>query len=97
MLVLEHESTDTNQTGVEPAPDSQGGAAAVSKALQDLHPEEEDISAAAKRLRANAEFLAWLPRVRGLQIDQIQAHSGRLENARSLLDTLQEYAVQFND
>jgi hypothetical protein len=65
--------------------------------LQDVHPEEEGVRAAAKRLRANAEFLAWLPRVRGLQIDQIQANSGRLESARSLLDTLQEYAVRIND
>lgn len=30
MLVLEHESAGTNQTGVEPAPDSQGGAAAIT-------------------------------------------------------------------
>jgi hypothetical protein len=30
VLVLEHESAGTNQTGVEPAPDSQGGAAAIT-------------------------------------------------------------------
>jgi hypothetical protein len=67
------------------------------KELQDVQPEEDGIRAAANRLRTNAEFLAWLPRVRGLQIDQIQAHSGRLKNARSLLDTLQGYAAQFSD
>ncbi len=67
------------------------------KELQAAQPEEEGIRAAARRLHANAEFLAWLPRVRGLQIDQIQSHGGRLENARLLLDTLQEYAVQFGD
>ncbi len=66
------------------------------KELQDLHPAEVEVIAAADRLRANAELLAWLPRVRALQLDQINANNGRLENARSLLDTLQEYAGRFS-
>ena len=65
--------------------------------LQDLHPAAAEVMAAAERLRADAELLAWLPRVRELQNDQIQANNGRLENARSLLNTLQEYAVRLND
>jgi len=71
--------------------------AARLEKLQDLHPEEVEVMAAAGRLHANAELLAWLPRVRGLQLDQIGAHSHRLEKAHSLLDTLQEYAAQLSD
>ena len=65
--------------------------------LQDIHPEESDVRAAAERLRARAELLAWLPRVRHLQFDQIYANNGRLESARSLLETLQRYASSFGD
>ena len=63
------------------------------KELQDLSLEEAEVRAVVDRLRANAAFLAWLPRVRGLQLDQIYANRGRLENARSLLGTLQGYVV----
>lgn len=54
-------------------------------------PGEEGVNAAARRLMMDQELLAWLPRVRRLQVDQITAHSGRLENARSLLASLGEY------
>ncbi len=67
------------------------------KELQDVRPDEAGVRAAAERLRASAELLAWLPKVRGLQVDQIQAHNGRLENARSLLETLHEYADRISD
>jgi hypothetical protein len=60
--------------------------------LKDVRPDEAGVRAAAERLRANDELLDWLSKVRGLQIDQIQAHNGRLENARSLLRTLHDYA-----
>ena len=67
------------------------------KELQELHPAEAEVIAAAGRLGANAELLAWLPRVRQINLDQIQAHSSRLENARALMDALREYAVQLSD
>ena len=35
--------------------------------------------------------------VRGLQIDQITAHAGRLKNARALLDNLNDYAARINE
>ena len=65
--------------------------------LQDVHPDESEVSAAAERLHASVELLAWLPWVRKLQIDQIVPNSGRLESARSLLETLQQYASSFGE
>lgn len=56
--------------------------------LAEVHPDEEGVRAAAERLRSNAELLAWLPKARGLQIDQLYAHSARLEAAQSLLSLL---------
>lgn len=60
--------------------------------LQELRPDEDGVRAAAARLGTNAELLSWLPRVRRLQTDQINANGGRLDHARSLLETLREYA-----
>ena len=65
--------------------------------LQETQPAQEGIVAAADRLNANAELLEWLPKVRGLQIDQIKANGGRLENARALLERLSEYAAGLNN
>ncbi len=65
--------------------------------LRDARPNEEEVRAAAERLRADAELVAWLPKVRGVQVDQIMAHKRRLENARSLLGTLQDYEAGFGD
>jgi hypothetical protein len=63
----------------------------------DARPEEAGVRAAAERLGKSKELLAWLPKVRGLQIDQIGAHTARLENARSLLNTLQAYKTGFSE
>ena len=65
--------------------------------LQETQPAQEGIVAAVDRLNANAELLEWLPKVRGLQIDQIKANGGRLENARALLERLSEYAAGLNN
>jgi len=65
--------------------------------LQEVQPDEAGVIAAAKRLRANADLRAFLPRLRGLQVDQIYAHQGRLDIARSLLETLREYAPAVGD
>lgn len=59
--------------------------------VRDARPEEAGVRAAAERLATNKKLLAWLPKVRGLQIDQIRAHTARLENARSLLNGLLAY------
>ncbi|MGI9263486.1 MAG: hypothetical protein ACR2QU_01070 [Gammaproteobacteria bacterium] len=61
--------------------------------LQGAQPAPGDIAAATDRLRENAEFLAWLPKTRGLQIDQIKANEGRLDNARALLEKLGNYVA----
>jgi hypothetical protein len=64
--------------------------------LGDVRPDETGVRAAAERLSANVELLAWLPKVRGLQTDQILTNSRRLENARSLLQALQAYAASID-
>ena len=61
--------------------------------VRDARPEQAGVRAAAERLARNEELLAWLPKVRGLQIDQIRAHDARLEHARSLLSKLQAYST----
>ena len=61
--------------------------------VRDSRPEEAGVRAAARRLTERKELLAWLPRVRDLQIDQIHGHTARLENARSLLDRLRSSAA----
>lgn len=60
--------------------------------VQEADPPIGEIVAAAKRLRANAEFLDWLPRVSGLQIDQLNMLNWREERADSLLETLRAYS-----
>lgn len=65
--------------------------------LQEVRPDEAGVRAAAERLSANTELIAWLPRVRHLHFDQVYAHGVRLENARTLLGTLQAYADSFGD
>jgi hypothetical protein len=65
--------------------------------LQEAQPAPEGIVTASERLSANSELRAWLPKVRGLQIDQIMSHTGRLKNARALLDNLNEYAARLKE
>jgi len=65
--------------------------------VRDSRPEEAGVMAAAERLREDEELLAWLPKVRGMQIEQSMAHTARLKNARSLLSTLKAYKAEFDD
>lgn len=51
-----------------------------------------DVSAAAERLQARPEFIAWLPYVRDMQLEQIAVHKMRLDRARGVLETLTDYA-----
>ena len=50
------------------------------------------VLAAAKRLQARPELIAWLPYVRDLQLEQIDIHSKRLDRADNVLKALNEYA-----
>lgn len=65
--------------------------------VRDARPEAAGVRAAAERLSERKELLAWLPKVRGLQVEQILAHTARLENARSLLNTLRAYRTGFGE
>lgn len=62
--------------------------------LQEVDPPGDEILAAAERLRENAELLAWLPRVSGLQIDQLNVLGLRKDRALTLLETLRTHANQ---
>ncbi len=51
----------------------------------------------AQRLQDRPEFVAWLPYVRDMQLEQIDAHGTRLERARNVLQLLQDYAAEIRD
>ncbi len=51
-----------------------------------------NVLAAAERLQARPEFIAWLPYVRDMQLEQIAVHKMRLDRARGVLETLTDYA-----
>lgn len=54
--------------------------------------EFSNVLAAARRLQAREEFVAWLPYVRHMQMEQINVHGTRLEHARATLEKLKDYA-----
>jgi hypothetical protein len=56
-------------------------------------PPVSGILEAAERLQHRPELVAWLPYVRDLQLEQIDAHGSRLERARKLLGMLHDYAA----
>lgn len=55
-----------------------------------------NVLAAAARLQARPEFIAWLPYVRDMQLEQIAVHNMRLDRARSVLETLNDYAQKIH-
>ena len=65
------------------------------KAMKAIQPGVSNFLAAAKRLQARPEFVAWLPYVRGMQIEQIEVHHGRLERAQAVLERLKHFAQEF--
>ena len=62
------------------------------KAAGASQPGISNVLAAAKRLQARPELMAWLPYVRDMQLEQISVHRGRLERADAALETLNDYA-----
>jgi len=60
-------------------------------------PEIGGILEAAQRLQNRPEFIAWLPYVRQMQLEQIEVHGMRLERASAVLEQLQEYAVEIGE
>ena len=45
----------------------------------------DSLVAAAERIKDSPEFVAWLPEGRGMQLELIETHQGRLERANALL------------
>jgi len=64
--------------------------AEVSQAQPDL----EALNGAIKRFVGNPVLLAWVPRTRGIQREQILMHGTLLSRAEELLVSLQNYATQ---
>jgi len=60
-------------------------------------PPVSGIFEAAQRLQNRPEFVAWLPYVRDLQLEQIRVHGVRLERAQKVLQLLQNYAVEIGE
>ena len=52
----------------------------------------EAVLAAAKRLQARPQFIAWMPYVRDMQLEQIDIHGKRLDRAGNVLKALKKYA-----
>ena len=61
-------------------------------AARAIHRQDAEVLAAAKRLQGRPEFIAWLPYVRDMQLEQISIHGMRLDRARVALETLNDYA-----
>jgi hypothetical protein len=57
-------------------------------------PEVTGVLEAAMRLQNRPEFVAWLPYVRQMQLEQIEVHTMRLDRARAVLQALERYARQ---
>jgi hypothetical protein len=60
-------------------------------------PDVGGIPEAARRLQERPEFVAWLPYVRQMQLDQIETHGMRLERAQNVLQQLRDYAADIGD
>jgi hypothetical protein len=60
------------------------------------HPEVSGVLEAAMRLQNRPEFIAWLPYVRQMQLEQIEVHTMRLERAGAVLQALQGYGAEIN-
>jgi hypothetical protein len=56
----------------------------------------EDIELAAQRLRSRPEFIAWIPEVRHLQLEQTLVNEERLKKANEVLERLRAYAAQIS-
>ena len=64
---------------------------------QSERPEIDGIYESALRLRDRPAFIAWLPFVRQMQMEQIEVHGMRLERARKVLELAQDYAHKIGD
>jgi len=59
--------------------------------VEEARPEMGGVIEAAERLSEDKDLIAWLPKTRGLQFEQIAIIRMRLENARYLLENLKTY------
>ena len=54
----------------------------------------DEVAGAVERLRARPDLVAWLPNIRGLQLEQKFVHELRLTRAQSVLDALNDYRIE---
>jgi len=59
-------------------------------------PEVSGILEAATRLQNRPTFIAWLPYVRQMQLEQIDVHTMRLDRAEGVLGSLRDYAAEID-
>ena len=64
------------------------------KTARASQPENANVLATAKRLRNRPRFVAWLPYVRSMQLEQIEMHGARLDRAHVTLEALNDYAKE---
>jgi len=57
---------------------------------------DDEVLAAAQRLAANADLIAWLPEIRHLQVEQVATHKARLDRAQILRQKLSDYSVSLS-
>lgn len=62
--------------------------------VRQAQPDLEAFSGAVDRFIANPELLAWVPRTRGVQREQLLMHGILLSRAEDLLKSLQDYSTQ---
>ena len=60
--------------------------------VRQSQPNPEGINATIERFTNNPELIAWLPRTRGLQREQILMHGSRISRAEKLLESLRSYS-----
>lgn len=61
------------------------------ESIKAAHPEPEGLQQAIDNFRSRQAFQDWLPKVRGVQREQLWTHAGRVERAEKALEALQQH------
>jgi len=64
--------------------------------VRSIEVDKVEVLLAAKRLAERPGIRAWLPQIRGLQLEQISVHKSRLDRAHTVLETLKQHAANSN-
>lgn len=64
--------------------------------VRQAQPDLDAVSAAVERFIGNPALIAWVPRTRGVQREQLLMHGILLNRAENLLESLRDYSVEFD-